>query len=90
MEETITFATMLITTICGYIATKIPWINNKIIPLQNILIGLTISIIYYINTQDFSYSVTMAGIFSTGIYSIGDNIADMMNQKKAESAVIEN
>ncbi len=85
MEQMITLSTMIITMVCGYISTKIPWFNNKLIPIQNILIGITMSVIYYLYSKDISYSVTMAGIFSTGIYSLSDNLMELINQKKEES-----
>ncbi len=84
MEQIVTIATMVITMLCGYIATKIPWFNNKLIPIQNILIGVSISVIYYIYSKDISYSVTMAGILSTGVYSLSDNLMELFNQKKEE------
>ncbi len=85
MEQIIMSSTMIITIICGFIATKIPWFNNKLIPIQNLVIGITISIIYYISTGDFSHSVTAAGLLSTGVYSLTDNLTELFNQKKMKT-----
>ncbi len=85
MEQIIMFATMIVTIICGYIANKVPWFNSKLIPIQNILIGMAVAIIYYVSSGDFSYAVGMSGLMSTGIYSFTDNIEDIFVESKEES-----
>ena len=32
--------TIIVTFICGLIAKKLPWFNNKLIPIQNLAIAL--------------------------------------------------
>ena len=40
-----TLVTIIVTYVCGLIAKKHPKFNNKLIPVQNLLIGIIVAII---------------------------------------------
>lgn len=77
-----TLVTILVTYICGLIAKKHPKINNKLIPIQNLAIGIIIAIIDYIITKDFNSSIMVAGLLTGGAYDLGKNLADLLGVEK--------
>lgn len=66
--------TLVVTFICGIIAKKIPWFNNNLIPIQNLIIGLIAALIHYIITKDFSIAISLSGIVAGGTYDILHNL----------------
>ena len=66
--------TMIITFILGIIAKKNPKINSNLIPIQNLLIGIVTSVIYYIITKDVSLVLTGVGLFTGGTYDLLKNL----------------
>ena len=65
---------IIVTFICGIIAKRIPWFNNKLIPIQNLLIGLLAALIHYLITKDFSLALTLSGVTAGGTYDILHNM----------------
>ena len=57
-------------------------INNKIIPLQNLIIGLVTALIYYLITKDFSLVLAGVGLFTGGTYDIVNNLKKLLDEKK--------
>ena len=47
-ELIITLLTMTLTWILGFVSKRCPYINNNLIIIQNIVIGLVVSIFYFI------------------------------------------
>ena len=61
-EMIMTITTMIVSLVLGIIAKKVPWISNNLIPIQNLIIGIILSVIYYsnistINLQDISNTI---------------------------------
>ena len=50
-ELVITLLTMALTWILGFISKRCPYVNNNLIIIQNIVIGLSVSIFYFIITK---------------------------------------
>ncbi len=73
-EGIVSLATVIITLICGVVAKKSPWVNNHLIPVQNIVTGLVIAIIYYVATEDISVAIATSGILAGGVYDIANNL----------------
>lgn len=73
-NEILTIVTFLVTLICGVITKKLPKISNKIIPIQNLVIGLIIAIVEWIITKDFSVAVALSGLLAGGSYDIIHNL----------------
>lgn len=83
METVVSIVTMSVTWILGYCAKKSSFINNNLIPIQNIAIGLIIAIIEFIITKDFSLAIATSGILAGGSYDV------MHNGKKLLIAFLE-
>lgn len=76
-----TIVTILVTYVCGVIAKNHPKFNNKLIPIQNLLIGIIIAIINYIITKDFNSSIMVAGLLTGGAYDLGKNLSDLLGDE---------
>lgn len=77
----VTVGTIIATIILGSMSKKFKWVDNKRIPLQNIIIGLFVFIIQYLITQDLNGAVAISGILSGGIYDIGKAISQILNKE---------
>lgn len=82
LKNVVIIVTIIVTFILGIIAKKNHYIKNNLIPLQNILIGLIVSIIYYIYTKDFSYAILVSGLLAGGTYDIIHNIEKICQNMK--------
>ena len=82
MELTEIFAlvSFVVSFACGFIVKKIPQISNKIIPLQNLAIGLIVALIEWIITKDFSTAVMLSGVMAGGVYDIGHNVKKLFEK----------
>ena len=74
LEYVVNLVTVLVTLVFGIISKKNPKISNKIIPLQNLVIGILVSLIDWIITKDFKVSINLSGIFAGGTYDIVHNL----------------
>lgn len=81
ITEIIALVTFVVTFIGGLIVKKIPQISNKLIPLQNLAIGLIVAVIEWIITKDFSTAIMLSGIVAGGVYDIGHNIKKLFEVK---------
>lgn len=73
----ITIATIFASWILGIAAKKYNWINNNLIPIQNILIGLIVAMVEWAITKDFKVAIALSGILAGGTYDIFHNIEKM-------------
>ena len=80
LAEIISIVTFVVTLICGYITKKHPKISNKIIPVQNLLIGLIVAIIEWIITKDFKTAIALSGLLAGGTYDIVHNLKKMKGE----------
>lgn len=78
IEVIMTLVTIIVTYVCGIIAKKHPKFNNKLIPVQNLLIGIIACIINFVITKDFSGSVAIAGLLTGGAYDLGKNLNELL------------
>lgn len=74
LSEILTIVTFFVTLIFGFISKKHPKISNKIIPIQNLVIGVIIAIIEFIITKDFKVSIAVSGLLAGGTYDIVHNL----------------
>lgn len=79
MTQIIALATVLITWLLGVIAKRCEFINNNLIPIQNITIGLVIAIIEFIVTKDFELSIAVSGLLAGGSYDLVHNLDKLLN-----------
>lgn len=77
MEQTelIAVVTYFLTILLGFLAKKSEFISNKLIPIQNLLVGLIVAIIEWIITNDFSTAIALSGLMAGGVYDIGHNLS---------------
>lgn len=80
LETIVVIVTMIVTFVCGLIAKKVSWFNNKLIPIQNLLIGIIVAVIEFIITRDFSVAIAMSGLIAGGTYDIGNNLKKMTDE----------
>lgn len=78
--EILALVTFVVSFVLGIIAKKVPFVNNKLIPIQNILVGLIFAIVEWIITKDFSFAVMTSGILAGGTYDIIHNL-DKLRKK---------
>lgn len=74
IETIITLCTMIITWVCGILAKKSKHIMNNRIPIQNILIALLMTGIYWFATGDLSLTIASGSPIATLIYDAVHNI----------------
>ena len=81
ITEIFAIVTFIVTYICGIIVKKIPQISNKIIPLQNLAIGVIVAVIEWIITKDFSTAIMLSGVMAGGVYDITHNLKKLFEVK---------
>ena len=74
LSTLISLVTILVTWLLGYISKRSTWVNNRIIPIQNILIGLIVAIVECIATKDFKIAIALSGIIAGGTYDVLHNL----------------
>ena len=77
----ISLITVVITLIAGEITKKYPNIDKKkVIPIQNILIGIIIAIVNWIVTKDFNLAIAGSGLFAGGMYDLLSNLKSLKGE----------
>lgn len=84
IESIIVISTVFITLLCGFISRKVSWFSNNLIPIQNILIGLSTALIYYLFTKNLSLAIATAGLFTGGIYDVANNLKKIFDIDESE------
>lgn len=74
LTQIIQIVTILVTWGLGFFAKKYTKLNNKLIPIQNILVGLIVAVIEWIVTKDFSTAIALSGLIAGGSYDIFHNL----------------
>lgn len=82
IETVLQIVTILVTIIMGVISKKSSFINNKLIPIQNLVIGVIMSVIYWIVTKDFSSAITLSGVMAGGTYDIVHNLKKILEKEE--------
>ena len=81
LNTIIQLVTMVIAWILGYVSKKYTKLNNNLIPIQNILVGVIVAIIEWIITKDFDTAIMLSGVMAGGTYDI---IHNLTKKKKGE------
>lgn len=74
LEYIVSLVTILVTFILGIISKKNPKLSNKIIPIQNLFVGLIVALIEFIITKDFKVAIALSGLIAGGTYDIVHNL----------------
>lgn len=78
LTQIITLVTIIATWLLGILAKKSSFINNNLIPIQNILIGVVVAIIEWIITKDFSIAIATSGLIAGGTYDVIHNLEKIL------------
>lgn len=81
-ELIITLLTVTLTWVLGFLSKRCPYINNNLIIIQNIVIGLCVSIFYFAITKDFNLAITLSGLFAETGYNLIHNIEKLIAADK--------
>lgn len=74
LTEILTIVTIIATWIFGVLSKKSSFINNNLIPIQNIAIGVVVAIIEWSITKDFSMAIALSGLIAGGTYDVFHNL----------------
>lgn len=74
ITQIIQIVTIIVTWLLGVVSKKYTKLNNKLIPIQNILIGLIVASIEWIVTKDFSTAIALSGLIAGGSYDVFHNL----------------
>lgn len=74
LEYIVSLVTILVTFVLGIISKKNPKLSNKIIPIQNLFVGLIVAVIEFIITKDFKVAIALSGLIAGGTYDIVHNL----------------
>lgn len=74
--------TMIVTFILGLLSKKSKFVSNKLIPLQNLIIGIIACGVNYYLTKDWNTAIAGVGLFTGGAYDLGTNLNELF--KKGE------
>lgn len=77
----ISLVTFAVTLVLGVLAKKSTFINNKTIPIQNILIGVIVAIVEWIITKDFNTAIAFSGLVAGGTYDIFHNLQKLVEKE---------
>lgn len=86
MENFILYgATLLVTWVLGYFSKKSNYISNHLIPIQNLLIGIIVTVVYWLITKDFEAALMVTGSLAGGLYDIVHNLSQLIENKKVQN-----
>lgn len=78
LEYIISLVTILVTFVLGIIAKKNPKMSNKLIPIQNLLVGVIIALIEFAITKDFKVAIMLSGLLAGGTYDLVKNLRELL------------
>lgn len=74
LNTIIYLVTMVVTWGLGVISKKYTKLNNKLIPIQNILIGVIVTLVEWAITKDLNAAIALSGVMAGGLYDIFHNL----------------
>ena len=74
LEYIVSLVTILVTFVLEIISKKNPKLSNKIIPIQNLFVGLIVAVIEFFITKDFKVAIALSGLIAGGTYDIVHNL----------------
>ena len=78
LSTLISLVTIIVTWVFGVVSKKHTKLNNKLIPIQNIVVGLIVALIEWIVTKDFKVAIALSGIIAGGTYDIFHNLEKLI------------
>ena len=80
IEYIISLITIIVEISLGFVSKKNPKISNKLIPVQNLLIGVIVAIVEFIITKNFKTAIAVSGLIAGGTYDIVHNLRKLKGQ----------
>lgn len=80
LEYIISLITIIVEIVLGFIAKKNPKISNKLIPMQNLIVGMLVAIIEFAITKDFKVAIALSGLIAGGTYDIVHNLRKLKGE----------
>ena len=80
IEYIVALITIIVEIILGFISKKNPKISNKLIPIQNLLIGIIVAVVEFIITKDFDTAIAVSGLIAGGTYDIVHNLKKLRGE----------
>ena len=74
LEYIVSLITILVTIKLGYISKRNPNVSDKLIPVQNLIVGILVAIVEWIVTKDFNTAIALSGLIAGGTYDIVHNL----------------
>lgn len=74
IEYLVALITIVVEIILGFISKKNPKISNKLIPIQNLIVGIIVAIVEFVITKDFKVAIAISGLIAGGTYDIVHNL----------------
>ena len=81
-EYMVALVTIIVEILLGFVAKKNPKFSNKLIPVQNLLIGIIVAGIEWFITKDFKVAIAVSGIFAGGTYDVVHNLRKLKDGDK--------
>lgn len=81
LAQIVSIVTFVVTLILGFVSKKSKYIENNLIPVQNLLIGVIVSIVEWIITKDFNTAILLSGVLAGGVYDIPNNLRKLSDKK---------
>lgn len=81
LEYIVSLVTILVTFVLGIIAKKNPKMSNKLIPMQNLLVGFVVALIEFVITKDFKVAIMLSGLLAGGTYDLVKNLNELIYKK---------
>lgn len=78
LTEIVTIVTVIVAWLLGIVSKKFTSLNNKLIPIQNVLVGLIVAVIEWIITKDFKVAIALSGLLAGGTYDIFHNLSKII------------
>lgn len=82
LQYIVSLVTILVTFVLGVIAKKNPKMSNKLIPMQNLVVGALVAIIEWIITKDFNVAIMLSGLLAGGTYDLVKNLNELMKGER--------
>lgn len=87
LETLISIITVVVTWVLGVVAKHHTSLNNKLIPIQNILVGLLVALIEWIVTKDFQLAIALSGLIAGGTYDVFHNLRKIIEEEMDEQNI---
>lgn len=78
--QIVMLVTIIVTWVLGKVSKKCKFINNNLIPIQNVIIGVIVAIVEWIITKDFNSAIAISGLLAGGTYDIFHNTQKIINK----------